>query len=119
MYNSNKPAQEQVRPTIYIETEVVRFEGKHFLVCSVAETPSVKKSRARLSQDEPRGLTRYSLLAIYSLGLMAIPNVRYICCSLGLAVSATYTGRSTLSCILNSLVAFNVTLVTANPLALP
>ena len=51
-------AQEQVRPTIYIETEVVRFEGKHFLVCSVAETPSVKKSRARLSQDEPRGLTK-------------------------------------------------------------
>jgi predicted HTH transcriptional regulator len=28
-------AQEQVRPIIYIETEVVKFEDKHFLVCSV------------------------------------------------------------------------------------
>ena len=57
-YNSNKSAQEQVHPTINIETEVVRFEGKHFLVSSVAETPSVKKSRARLSQDEPREVTK-------------------------------------------------------------
>ena len=30
-------ANEQVRPTIYIETEVVRVEEKHFLVCSVEE----------------------------------------------------------------------------------
>ena len=30
-------ANEQVRPTIYIETEVVRVEEKHFLICSVAE----------------------------------------------------------------------------------
>ena len=30
-------AQEQVRPTIYIETEVVKAEEKHFLVCSIAE----------------------------------------------------------------------------------
>ena len=30
-------ANEQVRPTIYIETEVVRMEGKHFLVCTVEE----------------------------------------------------------------------------------
>ena len=28
-------AQEQVRPIIYIETEIVKFEDKHFLVCSV------------------------------------------------------------------------------------
>lgn len=30
-------ANEQVRPTVYIETEVVCVEGKSFLVCSVAE----------------------------------------------------------------------------------
>ena len=30
-------AQEQVRPTIYIETEVVKADEKHFLVCSIAE----------------------------------------------------------------------------------
>ena len=30
-------AQEQVKPTIYIETEVVRIEDDHFLVCSVLE----------------------------------------------------------------------------------
>ena len=30
-------ANEQVRPTIYIETEVLRLDGKHFLVCSVEE----------------------------------------------------------------------------------
>ncbi len=30
-------ANEQVRPTLYIETEVVRMEGKHFLVCTVEE----------------------------------------------------------------------------------
>lgn len=30
-------ANEQVRPTIYIETEVVRVEEKHFLICSVEE----------------------------------------------------------------------------------
>lgn len=30
-------AQEQVRPTIYIETEVVVTEEKHFLVCNIAE----------------------------------------------------------------------------------
>ena len=30
-------ANEQVRPTIYIETEVVRVEDKHFLVCSVEQ----------------------------------------------------------------------------------
>ena len=30
-------AQEQVRPTIYIETEVVKADDKHFLVCSIAE----------------------------------------------------------------------------------
>ena len=30
-------ANEQVRPTIYIETDVVRVEGKHFLVCAVEE----------------------------------------------------------------------------------
>ena len=30
-------ANEQVRPTIYIETEVVRVENKHFLVCSVEQ----------------------------------------------------------------------------------
>ena len=30
-------AQEQVRPIIYIETEVVRIDDKHFLVCSVLE----------------------------------------------------------------------------------
>lgn len=30
-------AQEQVRPTIYIETEVVKADGKHFLVCTIAE----------------------------------------------------------------------------------
>ncbi len=30
-------ANEQVRPTIYVETEVVRTEGKHFLVCSIEE----------------------------------------------------------------------------------
>ena len=30
-------ANEQVRPTIYIDTEVVRMDGKHFLVCSIEE----------------------------------------------------------------------------------
>ena len=30
-------ANEQVKPTIYIETEVVRVDDKHVLVCSVAE----------------------------------------------------------------------------------
>ena len=30
-------AQEQVRPTIYIETDVVKAEGKHFLVCNIAD----------------------------------------------------------------------------------
>ena len=30
-------ANEQVRPTLYIETEVVRVEEKHFLICSVEE----------------------------------------------------------------------------------
>ena len=30
-------ANEQVRPTIYIETDVARVEGKHFLVCTVEE----------------------------------------------------------------------------------
>ena len=30
-------AQEQVKPTIYIETEVVKADDKHFLVCTVAE----------------------------------------------------------------------------------
>ena len=30
-------AQEHVRPTIYIETEVVKADEKHFLVCSIAE----------------------------------------------------------------------------------
>ena len=30
-------AQEQVRPTIYIETEVVKADDKHFLVCTIAE----------------------------------------------------------------------------------
>lgn len=30
-------ANEQVKPTIYIETEIVKIEGKHVLVCSVEE----------------------------------------------------------------------------------
>ena len=30
-------AQEQVRPTIYIETDVVKADGKHFLVCTISE----------------------------------------------------------------------------------
>ena len=30
-------AQEQVRPTVYIDTEVVKADGKHFLVCTIAE----------------------------------------------------------------------------------
>ena len=30
-------AQELVKPTIYIETEVVKVEGKHILVCSIEE----------------------------------------------------------------------------------
>lgn len=30
-------AQEQIRPTIYIETEVVAADDKHFLVCNIAE----------------------------------------------------------------------------------
>ncbi len=30
-------ANEQVRPTIYIDTEVVHMDGKHFLVCSIEE----------------------------------------------------------------------------------
>ena len=30
-------ANEQVRPTIYIDTEVVRMDEKHFLVCSIEE----------------------------------------------------------------------------------
>ena len=30
-------ANEQVRPTIYINTDVVRANGKHFLVCAVAQ----------------------------------------------------------------------------------
>ena len=30
-------ANEQVRPTIYIDTEVVRMDGKHFLVCTIEE----------------------------------------------------------------------------------
>lgn len=30
-------AQEHIRPTIYIETEVVKADGKHFLVCTIAE----------------------------------------------------------------------------------
>ena len=30
-------AQEQVRPTIYIETDVVKADEKHFLVCSIAD----------------------------------------------------------------------------------
>ena len=30
-------ANEQVRPTIYIETEVLLVEGKHFLICTIEE----------------------------------------------------------------------------------
>ena len=30
-------AQEQVRPTIYIETDVVKADDKHFLVCTIAD----------------------------------------------------------------------------------
>ena len=30
-------ANEQVRPTIYIDTEVVRVDDKHFLICSIEE----------------------------------------------------------------------------------
>ena len=30
-------ANEQVRPTIYIDTEVVRLDEKHFLICSIEE----------------------------------------------------------------------------------
>lgn len=30
-------ANEQVRPTIYINTDVVRADGKHFLICTVAQ----------------------------------------------------------------------------------
>jgi predicted HTH transcriptional regulator len=30
-------AQEQVKPTIYVETEVVKVDDKHFLVCTVIE----------------------------------------------------------------------------------
>lgn len=30
-------AQEQVRPTIYIETDVVKADDKHFLVCSIVD----------------------------------------------------------------------------------
>ena len=30
-------ANEQVRPTIYINTDVIRADGKHFLVCTVAQ----------------------------------------------------------------------------------
>lgn len=30
-------AQEQVRPTVYIDTEVVKADGKHFLICTIAE----------------------------------------------------------------------------------
>lgn len=30
-------ANEQVRPTIYIETEVIRLEEKHFLICTIEE----------------------------------------------------------------------------------
>ena len=30
-------AQEQVRPTIYIETDVVKADDKHFLVCTISE----------------------------------------------------------------------------------
>ena len=30
-------AQEQIRPTIYIETEVVKTNDKHFLICTIAE----------------------------------------------------------------------------------
>lgn len=30
-------AQEQVRPTIYIETDVVKVDEKHFLVCTIAD----------------------------------------------------------------------------------
>lgn len=30
-------ANEQVRPTIYIDTDVVHVEDKHFLICSIAE----------------------------------------------------------------------------------
>lgn len=30
-------AQEQVRPTIYIETDVVKADEKHFLVCNIAD----------------------------------------------------------------------------------
>lgn len=30
-------ANEQVRPTIYIDTEVVRMDEKHFLICSIEE----------------------------------------------------------------------------------
>lgn len=30
-------AQEQVRPTVYIDTEVVKADGKHFLICNIAE----------------------------------------------------------------------------------
>ena len=30
-------ANEQVRPTIYITTEVIRMDGKHFLICSIDE----------------------------------------------------------------------------------
>lgn len=30
-------AQEQVRPTVYIDTEVVKADGKHYLICNIAE----------------------------------------------------------------------------------
>ena len=35
-------ANEHVRPTIYITTDVVRAEGKHFLVCAVAQEQLLK-----------------------------------------------------------------------------
>lgn len=35
--NLGNTANEQVKPAIYIETEVVKAEGKHFLVCHIAE----------------------------------------------------------------------------------
>ena len=34
-------ANEQVRPTIYIDTEVVRMDEKHFLICSIEDRKSV------------------------------------------------------------------------------
>ena len=54
-------ANEQVRPTIYIDIEVVRADGKHFLVCTVEQgknKPYTLSSRTMIYRGLGSGILR-------------------------------------------------------------